>query len=405
MSDAPYHRCACIQCGVNIEFPEELAGTSAACPSCKAPQELVPVFDEPQTPAPASAEDALSAASIVGAFGPPIPRPRVSILYPIGMTLVAGFMVLLPIVYVLLTVAAAYGVYLWASHGLGLFTSYRGGIRLSFFALAIYLAPLFAGLVLVLFMIKPLFARRLPKAQPLSMNPAAEPKLYAFIAKVCDTVGAPFPSRIDLDCDLNASAGFRRGFLSFFDNDLVLTIGLPLVAGLNLQQFAGVLAHEFGHFSQGWGMRLSYVISRINGWFARVVYQRDAWDVWLEGLAAEAESWGVLIVATAQLAVGLSRMILSVLMHVAHAVSCFMMRQMEYDADLYEIKVAGSGSFESTMGRLEVLGAVMKIGYRQMKNTHDIHHTLPENLPAFLQRLEEKQPAEARDQLVDAMGP
>ena len=210
MSDAPYHRCACIQCGVNIEFPEELAGTSAACPNCQAPQDLVPVFDEPQTPPPTSTEDPLTAAAIVGAFGSPIPRPRVSILYPIGMTLVAGFMVLLPIVYVLLTVAAAYGVYFWGTHGLGLFTHYRGGIRFSFFALAIYLAPLFAGLVLVLFMIKPLFARRLPRAQPLSMNPAAEPKLYAFIAKVCETVGAPFPSRLDLDCVMNASAGFRR---------------------------------------------------------------------------------------------------------------------------------------------------------------------------------------------------
>ncbi len=38
---------------------------------------------------------------------------------------------------------------------------------------------------------------------------------------------------------------------SLWGNDLVLTIGLPLVAGLSAKEFAGILAHEFGHFTQG----------------------------------------------------------------------------------------------------------------------------------------------------------
>lgn len=60
-----------------------------------------------------------------------------------------------------------------------------------------------------------------------------------------------------------------------FGNDLVLTIGMPLVLGLSLRQFAGVLAHEFGHFSQGAGMRLTFIIRTISVWFTRVVYERD----------------------------------------------------------------------------------------------------------------------------------
>lgn len=58
-------------------------------------------------------------------------------------------------------------------------------------------------------------------------------------------------------------------------------IGMPLVAGLDMRQFAGVLAHEFGHFSQGVGMRLTYIIRSISHWFTRVVYERDSWDEWL----------------------------------------------------------------------------------------------------------------------------
>jgi hypothetical protein len=70
----------------------------------------------------------------------------------------------------------------------------------------------------------------------------------------------------------------------------------------NLSEVAGVLAHELGHFSQGSGMRLSYVIRSINGWFARVVFERDEWDQWLEESAQEADyrlAWILLGAVTA----------------------------------------------------------------------------------------------------------
>src|SRR5204863_3813327 len=200
-------------------------------------------------------------------------------------------------------------------------TSTTGGGRVFLVKLALYFGPLFAGAVVVLFMIKPLFAGRGPKAQPLALNPAVESSLYAFIAKICDLVGAPMPKRIDLDCQLNAAAGFRRGALSLFGHDLVLMIGVPLVAGLSLREFAGVIAHEFGHFTQGFGMRLSYIIRSINGWFARVVYERDAWDLALEEWATEAEDARVMLVAgCARMAVGFSRLLLMRLMFIGHGV-------------------------------------------------------------------------------------
>jgi hypothetical protein len=52
--------------------------------------------------------------------------------------------------------------------------------------------------------------------------------------------------------------------LGVFKKDLVLTIGLPLVAGLSVREFGGVLAHEFGHFAQGGGMRLTALVRYVN---------------------------------------------------------------------------------------------------------------------------------------------
>src|SRR6185295_1387450 len=144
-----------------------------------------------------------------------------------------------------------------------------------------FLLPLPFALGLLFFLLKPLFAGRAPHAQPLALNPAVEHTLYAFIAKICDTIRAPMPQRIYLTCELNAAVAFPHGVRSMFGNDLALVIGVPLVAGLNLREFAGVMAHEFGHFAQGFGLRLSYIIRQVNEWFVRVVYQRDAFDVWL----------------------------------------------------------------------------------------------------------------------------
>jgi len=281
----------------------------------------------------------------------------------------------------------------------------EGGGRLYLLKAIAYVAPLFIGLVLVFFMIKPLFARRAPKAQPLALNPGAEPTLYAFIAKICELVGAPMPKRIDLDCQLNAAAGFRRGFASMFGNDLVLVIGIPLVASFNLREFAGVIAHEFGHFTQGFAMRLSYVVRGINGWFARVVYERDSWDMLLEHWAQDAEDWRIMIVVNlARLGVWFSRLFLLLLMMIGHGVSCFLLRQMEYDADSYEIKLAGSAVFETTVRRLAILGEALGKAYKEMRTTWNMSRRLPDNFPAYLMRQEGTIPIAIRDRIQDTLG-
>ncbi len=326
-------------------------------------------------------------------------------LYTAGLLLVAAMMVLLPALYVGMVGLAGWATYLWATHFASLLTYYEHrSARIFLFQLLCYITPLFAGVVLVLFMVKPLFARRPSQAQPLALNPGAEPLLFAFIAKICQIVGAPMPKRIDLDCQLNASASFRRGALSLLGNDLVLTIGLPLAAGLNLREFAGVLAHEFGHFTQGFGMRLSYVIRGVNAWFARVVYERDAWDVTLEEMAESTDSWVAIIIGLARLAVWFSRQILKVLMVSGHAIGCFMLRQMEYDADSYEIKLAGSEAFETTSRRIHVLSLILERSYKNMRSSWNMNHHLPEDFPAYLLQQDHRLSPEQRTSIEDRMG-
>ena len=87
-----------------------------------------------------------------------------------------------------------------------------------------------------------------------------------------------------------------------------MNLGLPLVAGMNTRQLAAVLAHELGHCSQFFALRLGYVINNIDAWFVRVVYERDTWDEAFAQWANSVQDGRLqLIVLCAHFAVWLSR--------------------------------------------------------------------------------------------------
>ena len=309
-------------------------------------------------------------------------RPvQVTPVYHLALVVVAMAMIFLPLVYIAIIGLTGWAVIEHAINNLTLFETVDSA-RGAFF---LYATPIFVGIVAVAFLIKPLFAGRVAKAENKSLSAMDEPILFAFVEKLCTVVGAPTPTRIDVDSQVNASASFRRGMWSMAGNDLVLTIGLPLVRGLSLQQFAGVLAHEFGHFAQGAGMRLSYVIRSINAWFARVVYQRDAWDEQLEKATRTAgHSW--LIYIMLQLSRGmvwLTRRVLWALMQLGHGLSCFLMRQMEFDADRYEARLAGADTFAETARELNLLGMAQQGAMHDLSVTWQDGH-LVDSLPELI---------------------
>ncbi len=107
------------------------------------------------------------------------------------------------------------------------------------------------GPIVLFFMVKPWFARPVEKAAQVELEEGHELFLRAFVYMVARSVGSPLPSRIEFDCSVNAAAGFRGGLMSILRNDVRLLIGLPLVAGLNLRSFGGILAHELGSLLAG----------------------------------------------------------------------------------------------------------------------------------------------------------
>ena len=174
-------------------------------------------------------------------------------------------------------------------------------------------------------------------------------------------------------------------------------IGAPLVAGLSLREFAGVLAHEFGHFRQGTGMRLTYIIRCVTDWFARVVYERDAWDYRLLVLS-QGERWLSPIFLVARLFVWLTRRILWLFMVVGYVISSAMCRQREFDADRYQVCLTGSKGFESMARRIKALVLASESALSLVGHWWD-EGRLPESLPALIAAEADSLPPEAQKRL------
>jgi len=302
-------------------------------------------------------------------------RRSASPLYKLGLLVVSGAMLLLPVLYLGLVGAVAYGVTWYATEYTGMIAG--AGVRIRLF---LYLAPIVSGSVLVVFMLKPILSRHPKSRQVRTLQHDEAPLLFAFVKKLCRLLGAPAPDRLDLDLQVNASAGHHM--MSPDGDRFVLTIGLPLVAGLDLDQFTGVLAHEFGHFSQGAGMRLSIFIWNLNHWFARLVYERDALDEALEE-AAERDDVVSVFANLTKLLVWISRGILWTFMQTGRLISCFLMRQMEYDADRYEIALAGSDTFAATARRLRVLEVASRIALDELQEAWS-EGQLGDDLPGLI---------------------
>jgi len=327
------------------------------------------------------------------------PRKRVSFFYTLGLLLVAVAMTTLPLVYLAMIGSVVYACYWHAVHNAYIFQSDRLDPRAQILKLAVYLCPFVVGLVIVFFMLKPLFAKREQQDIPLTLHRSQEPLLFDFVERLCQTCGAPVPREIHVSCEPNAGAGLRRGLLSLFiPGDVVLVLGLPLVNALTVQQLAGVLAHEFGHFSQGTAQRLTYLIFVVNRWFYRLVYERDEWDLSLIYYMKDPDSRLGLLLQFARLCIWLSRKVLWLLMLVGHMISCFMLRQQEYDADRQHAELVGSGSFEIYRRKIMLLQAAWHQADFDLQRAWQ-EKKLADNLPLLVAKNAESANAEIVEEI------
>ena len=308
----------------------------------------------------------LTIDDIQSAMPEKLPKRPASFAYRLNLLLVAAAMAALPVIYVLFVVGIGFGVAWYAFQILPTLFQHTPRGRAGGIYIVGVCIPVLIGAILVFFLGKPLFFRIRDERRRRSLTRSAQPLLFAFVDRICEVTGAPVPQRIDIDYAVNASAQPLGGIWSVAQGKMVLTIGAPLIAGLTARQLGGVLAHEFGHFSQKVGMGATVLIQRVNFWFVRVVYQRDTFDELLDGLIEESDWRLAMILLVAKFFVMLSRAVMWCFMAIGQVLSAGLLRQMEYDADRYEYGLVGSKTFAETSMQLRLLNAAQEHAINKM---------------------------------------
>jgi len=249
-----------------------------------------------------------------------------------------------------------------------------------------YVLAIIAGLLFIAALVKPFFARPGTKRISYLLSRKKESAFYAFVEKLCRTTGTKIPKSIEVDCSTLVSATYTRGLISFLEDDLTLTIGLPTASEMTISEFTSLLIHELARFTQKTELRLSSLMSMMNQWFSRSVYEQDEIDEKLAAMSLTTSSMAVQIpLAGVKFFIWISRKILTLFMLAGKMISGYFERRIESNADLRSVTVAGFESFKSSLKKLHVLTASSGEAYSLLKSQNNPNdNSLPDNFISLI---------------------
>lgn len=291
---------------------------------------------------------------VMGGFQGPIKRPWKTFQYGWGILLNVAVLLLL-----LLPPAIAAAFAYFSSADLILSHDVFGNVRDQPHS-AVWLVYLLTGLaatVSFVVMLR-LFATTPGEKEPTyNVSPDSEPLLWEFVNRIADTVGVGHPGRIEISCEVSARISVVTHRWDFAAGP-TLVLGLPLATVMDVRQFAGVVAHEMGHRSQGAGLRLTYATSRFKVGMASPFYACDLMDHWLRETNGGTKPAVVRVRAFRITATHVFFVLLGTLAWIPALVCAYLKRQMEFDADQYDVRLSGNETFERSSRLWPALFAV-----------------------------------------------
>jgi Zn-dependent protease with chaperone function len=405
-------RVDCPHCGETLHVKDEFAGRKGKCPKCQQPFQVpqrvaVPVAAHQgdagapaaggarPTSVPSSSAgrpEGKAAAStavapqfvkapvsrtevreqILAAFRDKLAPPRVSLLRKLGTFFVLFVLLVMPLFYL-----AAVGGLIYLMYWLAI-TSYGRELPPPVF----WIAEVVSGLLLIC-LLKPLVEprRRLVGIYPLT--PAKEDLLIGFVARICDQIDAPPPAAIQTECSVRLSAEHRRGMLGIARRDVVLTLGLPLVACLSVEQLAGLIANQMGQYRRRAGSRATNFIRAINGWLWRSVYDNGRFDAWLARVAERRHFHLAKLLLPLRAAKFVAQAVLFVPMFIGNTVASSLVRLVELDADRCTARLVGRETFASLLVHVGVVEFTWQGVLAELNFLHR-DQQLPDSLPQQL---------------------
>jgi Zn-dependent protease with chaperone function len=189
------------------------------------------------------------------------------------------------------------------------------------------------------------------KPSDLEVTASEEPELFAFLNALADRARAPRPHRVFLSMRVNAAVFYDLSLVNLlFPTKKNLEIGLGLVNTLSLSEMTAVLAHEFGHFAQRSMAvgRWVYIAQQVAG---QIVASRS----WLDRALAALSSIDIRVAWIGwmmRIIVSSIRSLLDTAFGLVILAQRALGREMEFQADLVSVSLAGSDALVHALYRL-----------------------------------------------------
>jgi Zn-dependent protease with chaperone function len=218
--------------------------------------------------------------------------------------------------------------------------------------LAIGLAAV--GFFAIFFMIKFVFSKNSADYSHLTeIDIETEPELHAMIRELVDETGTKFPKRIYVSPEVNASVFYDSGFWSMFlPVKKNLHIGLGLVNTTTVSELKGILAHEFGHFSQR-SMKVGSYVYNVNKVIHNILYDNDDYEENVRRWSSRS-GYFVLLIGIAIAFNKMVQIILRLMYKVVNVSYLGLSRQMEFHADAIAANIVGSRPMVSSLLRMNL---------------------------------------------------
>lgn len=262
---------------------------------------------------------------------------------------VMGSIILFFVVYLLLVIAAL---------GLAVACFYIGAMLIvhlpRIYTILIGLGMMALGLSVVFFLIKFIFSvSKNENASRVEIKEQDQPQLFDFIRTLSKETRTPFPKKIFITSDVNASVSYNSSFWSmFFPVRKNLDIGLGLVNSLNISEFKAVVAHEFGHFSQR-SMKLGSFTYNVNQVIYNMLYNNTGYTAFLNSWGSVSSTLAFFAGITVKIAVGI-QWVLRQMYGVINKSYYSLSREMEFHADAVSASVSGGNNLISALTRIEL---------------------------------------------------
>jgi hypothetical protein len=330
-----------------MQVKAELAGRKGKCPQCQAIFIVAaPPAPVPLTAAPAGPLLKLDQArqQIHSALAGAVTPLRVGIFRRIAVLVVLAVLLFMPLFYLAVLGVVVFGMY-WAA---------ASGVLTALSPALFWTVEVLGGLVLV-GLLKPLFEprRQSPRAssQPLDSQPA----LNEFLGALCERLDAPLPLHLRLTCSTDLAVSADRGRMGMPQGELVLTLGLPLVACLSAEQLAGLLADQLSFYRRGAASSTTELVRAINGWLWQSVYGQGRLDQWLSLVAERPHFHLAKVLLPLRGLKWVAQVVLFVPMFVANTIASSILRRAEYDADRLSVRLVGRKTFANLLAQRELV--------------------------------------------------